>query len=69
MPTKFVKDIKIKKLFQKYFPIWYSNWQEKIFIWYKTFEQTRRLVNVRSHMMFRPELIYIFDLTVNQMKR
>ena len=23
---------------------------------------TRRLVNVRSHMMFRPELIYIFDL-------
>ena len=30
---------------------------------------TRRLVNVRSHMMFRPELIYISDLTVNQMKR
>ena len=30
---------------------------------------TRRLVNVRSHMMFRPELIYIFDLIVNQMKR
>ena len=24
-------------------------------------DQTRRLVNVRSHMMFRPELIYIFD--------
>ena len=23
------------------------------------------LVNVRSHMMFRPELIYIFDLIVN----
>ena len=32
-------------------------------------KQTRRLVNVRSHMMFRPELIYIFDLIVNQMKR
>ena len=30
---------------------------------------TRRLVNVRLHMMFRPELIYIFDLNVNQMKR
>ena len=30
---------------------------------------TRRLVNVRSHIMFRPELIYIFDLIVNQMKR
>ena len=30
---------------------------------------TRRLVNVRSRMMFRPELIYIFDLIVNQMKR
>ena len=28
----------------------------------------RWLVNVRSHMMFRPELIYIFDLIVNQMK-
>ena len=28
-----------------------------------------RLVNVRSHMMFQPELIYIFDLIVNQMKR
>ena len=27
------------------------------------------LVNVRSHMMFRPELIYIFYLIVNQMKR
>ena len=25
---------------------------------------TRRLVNVRSHMMFRPAIIYIFDLTV-----
>ena len=24
------------------------------------------LVNVRSHMMFRPELIYIFDLIVNR---
>ena len=24
-------------------------------------EKTRRLVKVRSHMMFRPELIYIFD--------
>ena len=31
--------------------------------------KTSRLVNVRSHMMFRPELIYIFDLIVNQMKR
>ena len=31
--------------------------------------ETRRLVNVRSHMMFRPELIYNFDLIVNQMKR
>ena len=27
------------------------------------------LVNVRSHMMFRPELIYIFYSIVNQMKR
>ena len=26
--------------------------------------QTRGLVNVRSNMMFRPPLIYIFDLTV-----
>ena len=25
---------------------------------------TRRLVNVRLHMMFRPALIYIIDLTV-----
>ena len=32
-------------------------------------ESTRRLVNVRLHMKFRPELIYIFDLIVNQMKR
>ena len=31
--------------------------------------KTRRLVNVRSHMIFRPELIYIFNLIVNQMKR
>ena len=30
---------------------------------------TRKLVNVRLRMMFRPELIYIFDLIVNQMKR
>ena len=29
----------------------------------------RRLVNVLSDMMFRPELIYIFDLSVNQMKK
>ena len=28
---------------------------------------TRRLVNVRSHMMFRPELINILYLIVNQM--
>ena len=34
-----------------------------------SFYPTRRLNNVRSHMMFRPELIYIFDLIVNQMKR
>ena len=27
-----------------------------------------RLVNVRLHMMFRLELIYIFDLTVKQME-
>ena len=32
-------------------------------------DKTRRLVNVGLHMMFRPELIYIFDLIVNQMKR
>ena len=31
--------------------------------------KTRMLVNVRSHMMFRPELIYIFDLIVNLMMR
>ena len=31
--------------------------------------ETSRLVNMRWHMMFRPELIYIFDLIVNQMKR
>ena len=30
-----------------------------IAFWIQT--ETRRLVNVRSHMMFRPELIYIFD--------
>ena len=30
---------------------------------------TRMLINVRSHMMFRHELIYTFDLFVNQMKR
>ena len=30
---------------------------------------TRRLVNVGPHIMFRPELIYIFDLIVNQMKK
>ena len=28
-----------------------------------------KLSNVRSHMMFRPELRYIFALFVNQMKR
>ena len=33
------------------------------------FNTTRRLDNVRSHMMFRPELIHIFDLLVIQMKR
>ena len=27
------------------------------------------LVNVHSHMMFRPELIYIFDLIVNLMNK
>ena len=31
--------------------------------------ETRRLVNVWSHMMFRPDLIYIFDLIVNQLKK
>ena len=30
---------------------------------------TRRLVNVRLQMKFWHELIYIFDLIVNQMKR
>ena len=30
---------------------------------------TRRLVNVRLHMKFRSELIYVFYLIVNQMKR
>ena len=30
---------------------------------------TRMQVNVRLHMMFRPELIYIFDLIVNLMMR
>ena len=28
--------------------------------------ETRMLVDVRSHMMFRPELMYIFDSIVNQ---
>ena len=28
----------------------------------------RMLANVRLHMMFRPELIYTFDLIVNQIK-
>ena len=27
------------------------------------------LVDVRSHMMFRPELIYILDITVNLMMK
>ena len=31
--------------------------------------KTRRLVNVRLHMMFRPDLIYIFDLIFKQMKK
>ena len=35
----------------------------------QSLSRTRMLVNVRSHMMFRPELIYTFDLIVNQMKR
>ena len=30
--------------------------------------KTRMLVIVRSHMIFRPELIYNFDLIVNQMR-
>ena len=30
--------------------------------------KTRALVNVRLHIMSRPELIYIFDLIVNQME-
>ena len=34
-----------------------------------TIKLTRRLNNVRLHMIFRPELIYIFDLIVNQMKK
>ena len=29
---------------------------------------TRMLVNMRSHMVFRPELICTFDSIVNQMK-
>ena len=36
-------------------------------MWYKI--KKRRLVNVRSHMMFRPEFIYIFGLIVNQIKK
>ena len=31
-------------------------------------KRTRRLVNVRSHMRFRPALIYIFHITVTQLK-
>ena len=32
-------------------------------------DKNRGLVIVRSHMMFRLALIYIFDLIANQMKR
>ena len=45
-------------------------------VWLKTvdylnwiLEQTRMLVNMRSHMMFRPKIIYIFDLIVNLIMR
>ena len=38
---------------------WKPDREPSLLLW---LSQTRRLVNVRLQMMFRPELIYIFDL-------
>ena len=51
-----ISKVKIGKIMQDH--------RSKVDVAFYNFNRTRRLVNVRSHMMFRPALIYIFELNV-----